>query len=330
MRKKIVRTLFITTSFVSIITSVSALTCTTVTKPLSKGSENREVLALQQFLAESGYLLVKPNGYFGENTRKSLIAFQRKQKLAGTGAVGPLTRGKIQEISCSTASSTPAKKITKESVATKSEVKVPVVVKETPEVIVAKEVPTIYVKTLIPADIKPNSATLMGSGGINGEKHWFEWGKTTEMTNVTPQTVASTSFSYKITGLLPSTTYYFRAITSVASSTERKGEIAYGDSRYFVTPPAEVSASPLPTVSITSTGSAVNADGSARVKWTSSNVNVCSFTGGEEGGGWTTMGSLSGEYITRPMTKAATFSISCKNNANYTVTGSVSVPKIVN
>ena len=330
--------LFFVTSFIFVAPSVSALTCTSLVRSLSKGSENSEVLTLQQFLADGGYLVVKPNGYFGENTKKAVIAFQRKQKISGTGFVGPITRGKIQEISCSIATSSTSsveKKIPSESTVADNQknatsTTAAVVVKDIPVAAAVQEIPTIYIKTLIPKDITPNEATLLGSGGIDGEKHWFEWGKTMEMSNVTPQTAASTSYSYKIKGLLPGTAYSFRAVTSVATSTERKGEVAYGDTRYFTTPPATVAATPVPTVSISSTGVAVAADGSARVKWVSANVSTCSFLDGEEGGNWTRQGSLSGEYITKPMTKSATFRIICKNNVQYTVTGSITVPKIVN
>lgn len=339
MRKNIIRTVLICTSFIFITSSVSALTCTNLTRTLSKYSENSEVLALQQFLFESGYLTAKPNGYFGENTRKALIAFQKNQKINGTGNVGPLTRVKIKEISCSGATTSTEKKNPSESVQVKKEEKVTVVVKDTPVtvptqtvpvVVPTNEIPTIFVKTRIPTEVTSTSATLSGSGGIDGEKHWFEWGKTIEMGNATPQTVASTSYTYKLTGLSPNTTYVFRAVTSVASSTERRGETAYGDILYFTTPPSPVAAAPAPTVSITSTGIAVNSSGSAKVVWSSTNATTCFFTGGGDDGDWTKQRSLSGSYITRPITVATVFGIGCRNNAGYTVTGSVTVPKIVN
>lgn len=329
MRKNALKILFLIIPFVFLVPSVSALVCTNITKPLSKGSENNEVLSLQQFLADSGYLLVKPNGYFGENTRKAVSAFQKKQNITTTGFVGPLTRGRIKEISCTTTLSIEEKKATS-TVATNGEEKTALVIKDTPVVIPIKEVPTIYIKTYLAVDITSESATLKGTGGIDGEKHWFEWGNTMEMTNATPQTNASTTYTYKLTGLTPTTAYYFRAVTSVASSTDRKAEIAYGDMRNFTTPAKAVTAQVLPTVSIASTGVAVNASGSAKVTWTSANTSTCSFTQGEQGGSWTSQGSLSGQYITMPITVATVFSISCKNSSGYTVTGSVTVPKIVN
>lgn len=338
MRKNIVTSLCIAASFIFITSSASALTCTTLTRSLSKGSENNEVLALQQFLFDGGFLAVKPNGYFGENTRKAVILFQKRQKISMTGTVGPLTRAKIQEMSCmivpaslneKKSSNVVASDVGKVLVVTKN-TQITTGAQEVPASSAVHEIPTIYVKTFLASDITPNSATLKGVGGIDGEKHWFEWGTTMEMKNVTPQVAASTSYSYKMTGLLSNTSYFFRAVTSVASSTERKGEIAYGERRYFTTPPAAVAALPVPTVSVSSTGAAVNPQGSVRVTWVSANTNVCSFTGGEEGGNWAKQGSLSGEYITQPMTKSAIFTITCKNNLQYTVTSSVTVSKIVN
>lgn len=338
MRKNIITSLFIVISFIFSTSSTSALTCTVLTKSLSKGFENNEVLDLQQFLADGGYLTVQPNGYFGENTKKAVILFQKRQKINMTGTVGPLTRAKIHEMSCTVVSTLPNKKASS-SVMVSDEGKALAVTKEIPAVTavqevlaatVVQEIPTIYVKTFLASDITPNSATLKGVGGIDGEKHWFEWGTTMEMGNVTPQVAASTSYSYKITGLLPNTAYFFRALTSVASSTDRKGEIAYGERRYFTTPPAAVAATPVPTVSVSSTGIAVNPEGSVRVKWASANTSTCSFTGGEEGGSWTKQGSLSGEYITKPITASTLFIVTCKNNLQYTVTSSITVSRAVN
>lgn len=341
MRKNIIILLFITSSFSFTFSQASASTCVTLTKPLSKGSENSEVLTLQQFLSDGGYLIVKPNGYFGENTKKAVVSFQKAQKILGTGAVGQVTRAKIKEVSCpvvtsqvvnkipSTTTVTSTKEETRKVVVVK-EAQVMTPVKETPAVITAQEIATIYVKTFLAVDITSDSAVLKQTGGVDGEKHWFEWGNTAEMKNVTPQSIASTTYSYKITGLLPATPYYFRAVTSVASSTERKAETAYGDTRYFTTPAVEVTAQALPAVSISSTGAAVNSTGSTKIVWTSTDTNLCSFTDGEEGGDWTNQRSLSGQYITRPITKSTVFNISCRNNNGYTVTGTVTVLSITN
>ncbi len=309
--------------------SASALTCTTLTRALFKGSENKEVLALQEFLAEGGYLTVKPNGYFGENSRKAVIAFQSKENISVTGTVGPITRAKIKAVSCVSMSASQDKKVPTDIAVTKKEEKVIVAIKDIPVVIVTQDIPTIYVQTLFPSAITSSEATLKGSGGIDGEKHWFEWGLAMGTTTLTPQTAASTTFSYKITGLSPGIMYYYRAVTSVATSSVRKGETAYGDMRFFTTPRSAVVATALPTVTVSSTGISINNTGSARITWASTNASICNFFGGESGGDWTRQTALSGEYITRPITSATTFSMNCKNTVEYTVTSSVTVSKIV-
>jgi peptidoglycan hydrolase-like protein with peptidoglycan-binding domain len=332
MKKYFVIAILVFLPVLFVASKASASSCTNLTKTLSKGSENKDVLSLQQFLFDSGYLLVKPNGYFGENTRKALIAFQVQQKITGVGFAGQLTRGKIKELSC-TVTSSPSAIISKVNTNTSSQNKpastttVATVIKEVSTIAVA-DTPTIYVKTRIPTEITSTSATLSGYGGIDGEKHWFEWGKTSELGTITSQTVASTSYIYKITGLSPNTTYFFRAVTSVASSSERKGETAHGDILYFTTPQAPASKTPLPTVSISSKAVAVDSSGATKVEWTSTNTNTCFFTGGEDGGNWTKQVGLSGQYITRPITKSTLFGIVCKNNAGYTVTSSVTISKV--
>ncbi len=345
MRKNIIKTLCVLASVIAITSEVSAVTCTNLTKFLSKGYENSEVLLLQQFLADGGYLLVKPNGYFGENTKRGVILFQKQQKITGTGTVGPYTRAKIKEITCTTTSQNgsavtnnlvvtdkekPTVVINNSQVTVPAQVIVPAQVTSTvtPPVIA----PTIYVKTYLAADVTSETATLKGSGGIDGEKHWFEWGNTMEMKNATPQSSSTINYSYVLTGLAPNTSYFFRAVTGVASSSDRRAETAYGEMRYFTTPlkATAAAAKVAPTVTITSTGVAVNSSGSAKVTWTSVNANTCTFTQGESGGSWTNQSALSGQYITLPMTTSAVFSISCKDIGGYTVTGSVTVPKIVN
>ncbi len=94
-------------------TNVSALTCTTLTKSFSRRSEGDHVFSLQYFLADTGHLLVTPNGYFGPATLAAVKRFQVSVGLPPVGAVGPMTRKKIKDISCVT-------KVTEDQVAATS------------------------------------------------------------------------------------------------------------------------------------------------------------------------------------------------------------------
>jgi N-acetylmuramoyl-L-alanine amidase len=74
--------------------------CTTLTKGLLVGSKGNEVLLLQKYLVSEKYLATTPNGYFGQATKKAVIAFQKSNGLKPVGSVGALTRAKISEVSC--------------------------------------------------------------------------------------------------------------------------------------------------------------------------------------------------------------------------------------
>lgn len=72
---------------------------------LKIGDQSDEVKILQKFLVSTGYL--KNNnltGYFGEKTKKALIAFQIENKIIqsssekGAGTLGPKTRQKVSEL----------------------------------------------------------------------------------------------------------------------------------------------------------------------------------------------------------------------------------------
>ncbi len=69
---------------------------------------NNEVSALQDFLQNAGYLQSNPTGFFGLMTFASTKKFQSDNNISPTGYVGPITRAKIQAITCnSTTTATP-------------------------------------------------------------------------------------------------------------------------------------------------------------------------------------------------------------------------------
>lgn len=64
----------------------------TITRQLSIGMTGNDVLALQQFLVQKGFLTAEPTGYFGPLTLAAVSAFQSANGLPAVGEVGPQTR----------------------------------------------------------------------------------------------------------------------------------------------------------------------------------------------------------------------------------------------
>ncbi len=78
-------------------TFVIALTLSAVFVPKhretisSLGSSGKEVRAIQERLKERGLFNANVTGYYGEITRKAVLAFQKQQGISQTGTAGPIT-----------------------------------------------------------------------------------------------------------------------------------------------------------------------------------------------------------------------------------------------
>jgi peptidoglycan hydrolase-like protein with peptidoglycan-binding domain len=83
--------------------TTEAPTTTTRPKPkpkpaaLRSGSEGPQVKALQQRLHELGYQVQSADGQFGPETHHSVVAFQKVNRLARDGVVGPITRRALEQ-----------------------------------------------------------------------------------------------------------------------------------------------------------------------------------------------------------------------------------------
>lgn len=65
-----------------------------------------DITTLQDFLMSNHYMSGQPTGYFGLATVQGVKQFQHQQGLSRSGFVGPLTRAKINSVSCSSGFST--------------------------------------------------------------------------------------------------------------------------------------------------------------------------------------------------------------------------------
>lgn len=83
--------------------------CLNIGSDLQVGSRDSstkgDVTELQTYLNKIGYLDSEPTGYFGNATKKAVIAFQKSQGLYSIGYVGKATRAIINNVACLTAGS---------------------------------------------------------------------------------------------------------------------------------------------------------------------------------------------------------------------------------
>jgi peptidoglycan hydrolase-like protein with peptidoglycan-binding domain len=81
------------------------------TRSLTVGSQGADVSALQQILINDGHLtaITAPSGYFGQATKKALIAYQNANGISpATGYCGPITIAFLDNASSPTASAASA------------------------------------------------------------------------------------------------------------------------------------------------------------------------------------------------------------------------------
>lgn len=65
-----------------------------------------QVLALQTYLYQHGYMSHAPTGYYGVLTTSAVFKFQRANSILSTGYTGPLTRARLQALTCGTVQDT--------------------------------------------------------------------------------------------------------------------------------------------------------------------------------------------------------------------------------
>jgi hypothetical protein len=85
----------VSAEFTTATTSIPKPSLHTVRRNLGYRERGDDVVSLQMFLIEKGYLHTEATGYFGVQTLKAVKEFQRASGITPTGVVGVLTRGKI-------------------------------------------------------------------------------------------------------------------------------------------------------------------------------------------------------------------------------------------
>ena len=81
-------------------TSSSSTGCLNFAYNMGWGTSSPDVLTLQNFLNNGGYMSYAPTGYYGSITSAAVMRFQSAYGISTTGYVGPLTRAQISLVSC--------------------------------------------------------------------------------------------------------------------------------------------------------------------------------------------------------------------------------------
>ncbi|MCL9972049.1 MAG: serine protease [Candidatus Pacebacteria bacterium] len=84
--------------FVGVLAGAPLISWAKIDSNLQFGSKGAQVVELQKFLIEKGYLNGQATGNYFGLTRQAVIAFQRASGISQTGFVGPLTRAKINSL----------------------------------------------------------------------------------------------------------------------------------------------------------------------------------------------------------------------------------------
>jgi hypothetical protein len=81
-------------------TTSDASGCLSFNSNFGFGTTSGQVVALQTFLNNRGFMSYPSTGYFGPITYRAVVSFQGTYGIPTTGFVGPLTRAEISALSC--------------------------------------------------------------------------------------------------------------------------------------------------------------------------------------------------------------------------------------
>ena len=173
-------------------------------------------------------------------------------------------------------------------------------------------------------NVDSNSATLNGRVDGNGlsTRAWFEYGTSRSLGYSTSRTSygsGSNNYDKEISGLMPNTTYYFRAVAENSEDTAYGSILSFYTSSNFIIPP--VNNQPTVVIYADSTNLAYN--GATSIRWGTVNATSCYASGGSTG--WAGQKSIGpASFYTGSLTGTRTYTITCTNNVG-SATDSVTV-----
>ena len=179
------------------------------------------------------------------------------------------------------------------------------------------------VSTRNATNVSSYDAVLNGRVDGNGRttRAWFEYGTSTSLGYSTTRISygsGTTNYDRSISGLLPNTTYYFRAMAENSEGTDRGSILSFYTSTGYVPP-----VNNQPTVVIYADSTNIAYNGATTVRWSAVNATSCIAYGGSVG--WAGIKSMGpGSFYTGSLTSTRTYTISCSNNVGSS-TDSVTV-----
>ncbi|MFZ3011560.1 MAG: hypothetical protein WA060_00995 [Minisyncoccia bacterium] len=166
-------------------------------------------------------------------------------------------------------------------------------------------------------NVSSYNATLNGrvDGNGNTTRAWFEYGTSTSLGYSTARTSygsGSTNYDKMISGLMPNTTYYFRAMAENSEGTARGSILSFYTSSGYV-PPYVPPTNNQPTVVIYADSTNLSYNGATTIRWSTVNATSCIASGGSVG--WAGIKSIGpGSFYTGSLTGTRTYTINCSNN----------------
>jgi len=173
-------------------------------------------------------------------------------------------------------------------------------------------------------NISSGSATLNGRVDGNGSsaRAWFEYGTNTNLGYSTSQNSygsGSTNYNRSISGLIPNTTYYFRAVAENSQDTVYGSILSFNTGNIFV----NNTISNQPTVIISADLMDIAFNGATNIRWFTTDATSCFASGGSVG--WAgAKNTGSGSFFTGALISSRTYIITCSNNVGSS-TDSVTV-----
>ncbi|MEK7511297.1 MAG: peptidoglycan-binding protein [Patescibacteria group bacterium] len=265
---------------------ISSVPSVSATAPLAVGARGTAVLELQQKLLVLGFFGDTPTGYFGPITRAAVMAFQAAKGLEQVGFVGPRTRALLATVSTTAPTATDSTSADAARVASA----------------LSEDSPTLSFrssKRSAPAGdtirltwSAKNATTCTAGNGWSGEK--------------------AVSGSETLTFSADST----YALVCTGSGGSISKSVSVEVSATVVEPEEEIEA---PTLTFSADKSVVDAGGSVKLSWRSSDADSCTATGD-----WTGQKDKRDTETISGIVAAKTFTLSCVG-AGGSITRSVPV-----